>query len=80
VKRNNVARSHDELFRGNTGLCSFLLLTHARPSQQHNTYLFIVALCTSPPVTGSTLKAPCKVSDTVVRLKKTLRFYRKLFS
>jgi len=72
VKRNNVARSHDDLYHRNTALLSF---THARPCQQHNTYLticvlYIVALCTSPPVTGSTLNASCKFPDIVVRFNK----------
>jgi len=75
VKRNIVASSHDDFYHRNTTVLSFLLLTHARPCQQHNTYLticvlYIVALCTSLPVTGSTLRASCKVPDIVVRLKQ----------
>jgi len=62
VKRNIVARSHDDLYHRNTSVLSFLLLRHARHCQQKNTYLivcvlFIVALCTSLPVTGNTLCA-----------------------
>jgi len=34
VKRNTVARSHDDLYHGNTTVLSFLLLRHARPCQQ----------------------------------------------
>jgi hypothetical protein len=75
VKRNIVARSHDALCHENTTVLSFLPLTQARPCKQCNTYLkicvlFIAALRTSLPVTGNTLRASCKVSDIVVRLKQ----------
>jgi len=55
VKRNIVARSHDDLYIGNGTVLYFILLRHARPCQQKNTYLticvlFIVALRTSLPV------------------------------
>jgi len=75
VKHNTVARSNDDLYHGNTTVLSFLLLTNARPCQQYNRYLticvlLIVALRTSLPVTGNTLRASCKVPDIVVRLKQ----------
>jgi len=75
VKRNIVASSHDDFYHRNTTVLSFLLLTHARPCQQHNTYLticvlFIVALCTSLPVRRITLKPSCKVPDIVFGLKQ----------
>jgi hypothetical protein len=56
MKRNIKARSHDDLYRGNTTVLSLILLIHARPCQPYNKYLricgqFIVALCTLLSVT-----------------------------
>jgi len=33
VKRNNVTRSYDDLYHGNTTVLSLILLRHARPCQ-----------------------------------------------
>ena len=75
VETKTVACSNDYLNNGNKSVLSFQPLTHARPYQQHNTYLticvlLIVALRTSLPVTGNTLRASFKIPHIVVRLKQ----------
>jgi len=72
VKRNIVARSHGDLYHGNTTVLSSLLLTYACPCHASLAICVpcIAALRTSLPVTGNTLRASCEVPDIVVRLKQ----------